>query len=202
VRKSAIMLQKLTALVCFIFIFSLSSAAQLKTLFASIRPQLEQVIRDFPNHFSGIRGASVTDNEQSAEFESKIVVKDAIVTKLISFSNQKYKSWVWECKLFETDDLEKVKRQYKSYYNDIAGKSLITKPDASNLIAVTDYITPSGELRLCSNQFRMKGFDDVYKHLVVDLVAEYINFQWAVYVRVYDKEKDEEIRPTEKHSSY
>lgn len=196
------MLQKLTAIFLFVLIISISANAQLKSPFTSIRPQLEQVIKEFPNHFSGIRGAAVTDDEQAAEFESKIVVKDAIETKLISFSNQKYKSWVWECRLFETDDMEKLKRQYKFYYNDIAGKSLIGKPHANALEPVAGYTNPDGELRLCSNQFRMISDDHAYKHLVVDLVAEYINFQWTVYLRVYDKEKDEDIRPTEKNTGH
>jgi hypothetical protein len=185
--------------VALFFLTACIANAQLKSPLSSIRPQLEQVIKEFPSHFSGIRGAAVSDNEQAAEFESKVVVKEAIETKLIAFSNQKYKSWVWECRLFETDDINKMKRLYKNYYNDIAGNSLIGKPHANALQPVSEYSSPDGELRLYSNQFRMGNDDDAYKHLVVDLVAEYINFQWSVYVRVYDKEKDEEIRPTEKN---
>jgi hypothetical protein len=196
------MLHKLTLAFFFVLLISLSASAQLKSTFTSIRPQLEQVIKDFPYHFSGIRGAAVTDGEQAAEFESKIVVKEALETKLISFSNEKYKSWVWECRLFETDDMDKLKRQYKSYYNDIAGKSVIGKHGTNALIPTADYTHPDGELRLCSNQFRISTGDDMYKHMVVDLVAEYTNFQWTVYVRVFDKVKDEEIRPTEKNVPY
>ncbi len=191
------MIQKLTTAFVLFFTFCFTASAQLKSSITSIRPQLEEVIKEFPNHFSGIRGA-VTDDQQT-EFESKVFIKDALETKLIAFSNQKIKSWVWECRLFETDDLDKLKHQYKSYYNDIAGKSLPGKPTLYSLEPITDYTNPNGALRLCSNQFRMSSASDLYKHLVVDLVAEYINFQWTVYLRVFDKEKDEEIRPTEKN---
>lgn len=196
------MYQKLIILVISILCFRFSSVSQSKSSNASLRPQLEQVIKEFPNHFSGIKGAAVNEDENSAEFESKITVKDALETKLIAFSNQKYKSWVWECRLFETEDINLLKRQYKSYYNEIAGKTLLSKPNMRNLIAVSDYTTPDGELRLVSNQFRMSTADDTFRNLVVDLIAEYINFHWTVYVRVYDKEKDEEIRPTEKNIQY
>jgi hypothetical protein len=37
---------------------------------------------------------------------------------------------------------------------------------------------------------------------VVDLVAEYVNFEWIIYVRVYDREKDEEVRPTKETKVY
>ncbi len=196
------MYSKLTVFILSILCVSFHSYSQLKQVTATLRPQLEQVIKEFPNHFSGIRGAALVEDENAAEFESKVIVKDAIETKLIAFSNQKYKSWVWECRLFETENINLLKRQYKAFYNDISGKTLISKPNLRNLIPVSDYTAPDGELRLVSNQFRMGGSDDVFKHLVVDLVAEYINFQWSVYVRVYDKEKDEEIRPTEKNIRY
>ncbi len=35
-----------------------------------------------------------------------------------------------------------------------------------------------------------------FSNMVIDLVAEYIGFEWNVFLRVYDKEKDEDMKPT------
>ncbi len=173
-----------------------SLSAQIKHTTTSIKPKVDEVIKDFPNQFKTIKGKPLTEGDQNMEYVSGVVIKDAMETKLIKYSNQNYTSWVWECKLLETENLDQLKRQYKMYYNDIAGKSLLSKTSGTHLIAVSPYSSPSEELRLWSNQFIVKDAPDEYKKLVVDLVAEYINFQWAIYVRAYDKEKDDEIKPT------
>jgi len=42
-----------------------------------------------------------------------------------------------------------------------------------------------------------------FSNLVIDLVAEYANFEWIVYLRIYDKEKDEDMKPTkDKNGKY
>lgn len=177
-------------------LFAFSLSAQMKHTTTSIKPKLDEVIKDFPNQFKTIKGKPLTEGDQNMEYVSGVLIKDAMETKLIAYSNQKNTSWVWECKLFETENLDQLKRQYKMYYNDISGKSLLNKTSAIHLIAVSPYSSPSEELRLWSNQFIVKDAPDEYKNLIVDLVAEYINFQWTVYLRAYDKEKDEEMKPT------
>ena len=180
------------------FFLVVSLSAQLKHATPSIKPQLNEVIKDFPNQFKTIKGKPLTESDHNMEYVSGVVIKDAIETKIIAYSNQKYLSWVWESKLFETENLDQLKRQYKMYYNDITGKSLFNKTSATHLVAVSLYSSPSHELRFWSNSFTINDASNEYKNLVVDLVAEYINFQWTVYLRAYDKEKDEEIRPTVK----
>ncbi len=177
-------------------LFAFSLSAQIKHTTTSIKPKLDEVIKDFPNQFKTIKGKPLSEGDQNMEYVSGVVIKDAMETKLIAHSNQKNTSWVWECKLFETETLDQLKRYYKMYYNDIAGKSLLNKTSGIHLIAVSPYSSPSEELRLWSNQFIVKDAPEEYKNLVVDLVAEYINFQWTIYLRAYDKEKDEEMKPT------
>jgi hypothetical protein len=185
-------------LLCKALLLVVSLSAQVTPPSTSIKPQLDEVLKDFPNRFTTIKGKPVTDNAQNIEYVSGVTIKNALETKLIAYSNQKNTSWVWECRLFETENIDVLKRKYKSYYNDIAGKSLLSKPSTNNLVAVGSYSGPSEELRLWSNQFVMKNASDAYRNMVVDLVAEYTNFQWTIYLRVFDKEKDEEMRPTSK----
>jgi hypothetical protein len=185
-----------TALLFTLIFFT--SQAQLKSPLVSIRPQLTQVINDYPYNYRSIRGTVLNEGEPNTTYTSKVEIKNAIETKITAYSNQKFLSWVWEAVLFQTDDIKELQRRYKAYYNDISGKALF-KNGVNGLTAVSAYSAPSEELRLWSNQFRMQDDETVYHNLVVDLVAEYVNFQWTVYLRVFDKVKDEEVRPTEKN---
>lgn len=172
--------------------------SQSKSPFTSIKPQLSEVINDFPYNYKNIRGEALSNDEANTNYASKVEIKDAIETKITSYTHQKYLSWVWESVLFQTEDLKELQRRYKAYYNDITGKALF-KSGIPSLVPTAPYNAPTEQLRFWSNQFRMDTDAVMYRNLVVDLVAEYINFQWTVYLRVYDKVKDEEVRPTERH---
>jgi hypothetical protein len=189
--------KNISLILLFTLIFFVSKA-QLKSPLSSIKPQLSEVINDFPYNYKNIKGQVLNEGEPNTSYTSKVAIKDAIETKITSYTNQKYKSWVWESVLFQTEDSKELQRRYKTYYNDISGKALF-KQGIPSLVSVTTYSAPTEELRFWSNQFRMESDAVMYKNLVVDLVAEYVNFQWTVYLRVYDKVKDEEVRPTERH---
>lgn len=184
-----------------LFTFTLicyTTQAQFKSSFASIKPQLTKVINDFPYNYHNIRGNVLNEGEPNTAYVSKVEIKNAIETKIVAYSNQKILSWVWETSLIQTEDLKELQRIYKAYYNDISGNALF-KNGVGGLVAVSPYVAPTETLRFWSNQLRMQNDVSIYRNLVVDLVAEYTNFQWTVYLRVYDKEKDEEVGPTEKN---
>ncbi|MBK8087865.1 MAG: hypothetical protein IPK31_07910 [Chitinophagaceae bacterium] len=178
-------------------------SAQIKSPFTSIRPQLEKVINDYPNQFSSIKGTRNQGDPNTIQYASTVEMKGAVETKVIGYPTKTKINWLWEAKLFVTDDMAELKKQYKSYYNDIAGKSFMSKGANNSINATGPYNAPSEELRLWTNQFRMNDVTGEFGNLVIDLVAEYANFEWIVYVRIYDKEKDEDMKPTkDKNDKY
>jgi hypothetical protein len=172
------------------------SSAQLKNTFTSIRPQLEKVINDYPNQFALIKGTQNQGDPGIIEYTSKVEVKNAIETKILGYPANKKINWLWETKLLVTEETKEMQKQYKAYYNDIVGKSLFGKGANNSITASNTYSAPSEELRFWSNQFYIKDVTGEFSRMVIDLVAEYQRFEWTIYLRVYDKEKDEEIRPT------
>jgi hypothetical protein len=186
-----------------VFLISLSLSAQFKSTYNPIKPQLEQVINEFPASFSGIKGEKDAGEPNTIRYKSTVQIKGALETSITGYPSKNQTHWLWESKLFVTEDLAVLKRQYKAYYNELAAKQvIITKDKKHQLVAVTEYSSPSEELRLWTNQFRKEDEKGEFKNMVVDLVAEYINFEWTIYVRVYDREKDEEIRPTRETKVY
>lgn len=178
-------------------------AAQIKSPFASIRPELEKVINDYPNQFSSIKGNRNQGDPNTIQYASTIEMRGAVESKVIGYPTKTKINWLWEAKLFVTDDMAELKKLYKAYYNDIAGKSFMSKGANNSINAIGAYNAPSEELRLWTNQFRMNDVTGEFGNLVIDLVAEYTNFEWIVYVRIYDREKDEDMKPTkDKNDKY
>lgn len=200
--KSKSMKRKLLLLTVYLF-FLFSISAQIKSTFTSIRPQLEKVINDYPNQFSSIKGTRNQGDPNTIEYASTIEMKGAVESKVIGYPAKTKINWLWEAKLFVTDDMAELKKQYRNYYNDIAGKSFMNKGSNNSITATGPYSAPSEELRLWTNQFRINDVTGEFGNLIIDLLAEYANFEWIVYVRIYDKEKDEETKPTkDKNDKY
>ncbi len=189
------------SITCFFILASTHS--QNKIVFTSIRPQLEKVINDYPNQFSLIKGEKNESEPNTIEYKSKVEIKNAAETRVIGYVSKSKIHWVWESKLFVTEDIDVLKKQYKAFYNDIAGKSLLSKGNINSIRATGPYDAPSEDLRLWTNQFRMNDATGEFSNMVIDLVAEYIGFEWNVFVRIYDKEKDEEVKPSkDKNDKY
>ncbi len=185
----------------FVLLFA-SSQAQTGASSGSIKPQLDKVINDFPVKFASIKGEKENGEPNTIQFKSTVEIKGGSDSKVVGYPSKNRIYWLWEARLFTTEDLGELKRQYKAYYNDIAGKGLFGKTNIWNLVPTTPYNAPTEELRIWTNQFRMNEEAGDFKNMVVDLVAEYVNFEWVVYLRVYDREKDEEIRPTENKQTH
>ena len=200
--KSVSMKRNLLLLTACLFSVILLSA-QIKSPFTSIRPQLEKVINDYPNQFSSIKGNRNEGDPNTIQYGSTVEMKGAVESKVIGYPTKTKINWLCEAKLFITDDMAELKKQYKSVYNDIAGKSFMSKGANNSINATGPYSAPSEELRLWTNQFRINDVTGEFGNLVIDLVAEYANFEWIVYVRIYDKEKDEDMKPTkDKNEKY
>ena len=189
------MKQKLL-LLCKSLLLVVSLSAQVKNTFTSIKPQLEKVINAYPSQFASIKGTQSQGEPNTIQYTSTIEIKGAFESKVIGYPSKSNIHWLWEAKLFVTEDINLLKKQYKAYYNDIAGKSLMSKGSINSLYATTSYNAPTEELRLWTNQFRINDATGGLSKMVIDLVAEYDKFEWIIYLRVYDKEKDEEMKPT------
>lgn len=189
------MKQKLL-LLCKSLLLVVSLSAQVKNPFTSIKPPLEKVINAYPNQFASIKGTQSQGDPNTIQYTSTIEIKGSLETKVIGYPSKTKIHWLWEAKLFVTEDMDLLKKQYKAYYNDIAGKSLMSKGNINSLHATAAYNAPTEELRLWNNQFRMNDNTGEFSNLVIDLVAEYDKFEWVIYLRIYDKEKDEEMKPT------
>lgn len=165
--------------------------AQILPQSVSIKPQINQIINDFPNDFSTVKGERVDGDPNTVQYKSKVEPKGAIETRVIGYPSKEKTYWVWESKLLVTEDINELKRMFKLYYNDIAGNN-VSISTGGRLVSTSNYTVPSDELRLWIQQFKIKEPVGVYENLLVDLVAEYNNYEWIILIRVYGLFKMEE----------
>jgi hypothetical protein len=183
-----------------VFLFSfLCSNAQLKSTSTSIKSYVEKVVASYPVHFSDIKGEAANNDPGTDQYMSTVQIPGSLENKIIGYKGKTKTMWVWESQLLVTDDFEQLKKSYRSYYNDINGNTIANKV-SRRFINVMPYEAPNETQRLWSNQFRLNESSASHSNLLIDLVAENIGFEWVIWLRVYDKERDADVRPTENDS--
>jgi hypothetical protein len=160
-----------------------------------VKPTIERVLTSYTYQFSDIKGERLSSDPGTIQFRSSLQSPGSVENKVIGYTGKRTTSWVWESKLLATEDFEELKRKYKAVYNDISGGML--KTTTRRFVATGPYESPSEEQRLWSNQFRINENQAPHSNIVIDLVAENIGFEWIIWLRVYDKERDADMRPTQ-----
>lgn len=179
-----------------------SVTAQVRTgTTASVRPVLDQVVAQYPANYSSLRGERISSDPSTIVFTSTIKLPGAEEAQVMGYPGKKKTYWVWECKYREIEDFQELKRVYRALYNDISGNALL-KTAGSKYEALAPYEAPAETQRLWSNMLRLSERVSADSKLVIDLVAENVNFAWVIWVRVYDREQDADMRPTNPNDDY
>ncbi|MFN4285731.1 MAG: hypothetical protein ACK4E8_07165 [Lacibacter sp.] len=168
---------------------------------ASVRPVLDQVVAQYPTNYSTLRGERLSSDPSTIVYTSNIKLPGAEEAKVLGYPGKKKTYWVWECKYREIEDLQELKRVYRALYNDISGNALFKNPN-SRYEPVAPYEAPAETQRLWSNLLRLSDRISPNNRLVIDLVAENVNFAWVIWVRVYDREQDADMRPDHPADDY
>lgn len=177
----------LFSFIVFLGSFHCSQAQFKKTSVESVLPVLEKVVAAAPTEFVPIRGEQIPGDPGTVQYLSTEEVPNSLETKIIGYSGISSNYWVWETRLFITDDFDQFKKTYRQYFNDISGGMIKTVD--RKYISSEKYEAPSEDMRQCVNQFSVSGSDVSNDALTIDLVAENIMFDWIIWLRVYDKNK-------------
>lgn len=162
--------------------FSYLVIAQKESSSASIKNVIQDVIRAAQDDYVSIRGEQVSGEPGTIQFLSTISAPGSQENKIIGYSGRKKTDWVWESRLRAFETIAELQVQYKKLYNEIRGGSI--KSNAKTYEALSSYEQPMEEQRIWTNQFRV-----VNTNMMIDLVAEQINYEWVIWLRIYSLEK-------------
>ena len=147
---------------------------------ANLRETVQAVLRAAADDFIEIRGEALMGEPGTKLFASTITAPNALENKIQGYEGLKKTDWVWESKLSVIEKTEDLVKEYKRLYNELKGGSFKTL--SKNYEPVLSYEQPNASRRIWTNQFKVVG-----RQLMIDLVAENSDFEWVIWLRVYDK---------------
>jgi len=168
-------------LLTLIVLIQQSLLAQKENNQPSLRNFIQEIVNAAADDFAEIRGSQIGGEPGTIQFLSTKEIPGSIENKIVGYSGLKKTDWVWECKMKSVEKIEDLQSHYKKIYKELSKGSI--KSNAKTYEPVSDYEHPSEMQRIWTNQFKV-----VTTKIMIDLVAEEQNYEWVIYLRVYNLE--------------
>lgn len=154
---------------------------------------LEKVIQDYPNKFKNIKGALLINNPQATDYTSVITIPGSLSCIVTEYSSTRKEVVSWRAELFESEEFDDAKKQYKDVFNQI--KNTIVKIDGEKSYILNGHFqTPDERKRYHSTFFSLLPSNSQLQKIKVELVLQYQLPLWKISVTIYDRDRDDEER--------
>jgi hypothetical protein len=168
-------------------LFSVSANAQLSFKISNdISPVLSKVIKDFPNHFSNIKGDVLEEDPQITNYVCLLNIKDMPPGVITQYGSEKDDEYSWSNVLLQTENYAEAKKKFHVFYSEIKKTSAIINGSA-------DYTEPDDNKKFCSVLFNVEPHKAITKNIVVDLSMQYEMSEWKITVSLYQMKDEAKI---------
>ena len=161
-----------------------------------IKPDIEKVAKDYYSHFDGIKGEKISESINTIEYESKVIPQDATESIIVQIKGLQ-NVYSWQATMLQTEEYEKAVEKYKQIYNQLNGANFLMD-DHTSWKFKGIYDAPDYSRAFASSVLQPDVADKVLQRLKVEVALSYNMPEWTVKILVYEKEADEDIRPTER----
>lgn len=152
---------------------------------------LQQVIGDYPNHFKNIQGDMVSNEAQSTDYTSKVIIPGSLSAVVTRYSSSQDKSvYSWKCIVKESEDFESISGQYRQLYNQIRN-SIIKIEGQKPFILNGSYEAPSEDKKFTTSDFYLLPSIGNMRKLKVELTLEFYVTEWKMAILVYDQGEED-----------
>ncbi|MEO8765886.1 MAG: hypothetical protein ABI416_16415 [Ginsengibacter sp.] len=162
----------------------------------TIAPDVLKVARDYYDHFFNIKGEKIFETESTIEYKSKILPQGALESTITQIKNLQ-NVYSWQAIMMNTDDYEKAVAKYKQIYRQLNGASLIMN-DGRTCKMKGPYDAPDDGRAFASSILEPDVTEKYLQRLKIEVGLNYNMSDWSVKILIYEKESDEDIRPTGK----
>ncbi|MEO6188033.1 MAG: hypothetical protein ABIO82_07950 [Ginsengibacter sp.] len=180
------------------FIMSVTLNAQTKYINpktpAPILADIEKVAADYFNHFDGIKGEKISETPNIVEYASKINPVGALESTIMQIKSLD-NCYSWEALMLDTEKYEEAVSKYKLLYKQLLGAKINFDKGQSFRLTGT-YDTPDESRSFASSIFGIETRSEELKRFKVEVALSYSMPEWSVKLYLYEKENDEDIRPT------
>lgn len=152
---------------------------------------LQEVIEDYPNHFSHIKGDLIAARPRVSDYRSKVEIPGAISCVITEYGAPKSDLYNWQCELYTVKTFAEAEEKFKTSYEQIG--NMIIKVDDKAFIINGKYEAPSEERKITAVHFNMLPSPENYHRLKIVLSLEHAH-EWRILLSVYDQERMQERR--------
>ena len=184
----------------FLLITTLHLAAQNKLpslkIANNIKPDIEKVTRDYYDHFFNIKGEKIAETESTIEYQSKVIPVGAVestITQIKSLHNV----YSWQATMLTSDSYKKAVDKYKQIYRQLDGTGFVMH-DNKTWKFKGNYDAPDDGRSFASSILEPETDEKCIQMLKIEVALNYVMPDWSVKVLIYEKQSDENIRPTGK----
>jgi hypothetical protein len=191
-------MKKVCLLVFVLSTFNITAQNKLPVfkLTSAITPDIVKVARDYYDHFFNIKGEEISETESTIEYKSKILPEGALestITQIKSLHNV----YSWQAIMMNTDDRDKAVAKYKQIYRQLNGANFVMN-DGKTCKIRGSYDVPDDDRAFASSILEPDVKEKYLQRLKIEVAINYNMPEWTVKILIYEKESDEDIRPTEK----
>ncbi len=189
-------MKKLCSSICLFLALQLSAQNRLPVLKIpnNIKPEVEKVTGDYYDHFYNIKGEKISETESIIEYKSKVIPKGALETTIVEIKSL-HNVYSWLAIMLKTEDYEKAVEKYKQIYNQLNGAGFAMH-DKTTWKFSGNYDAPDESRAFASSILEPDIIPKALRRLKVEVALNYNMPDWIVKILVYEKESDEEIRPS------
>jgi hypothetical protein len=183
----------------FLLLLTIDAGAQLKisnlrvpVTNNDLRLNLQQVIADFPNKLSSLKGDTIEVNPQTIEFASRLEFEMAPQNSIVEYRslNPKYS---WKALLLNTEDFEEASKKYDWLYKQL--KVMTIKLDGGYTFSLNgDYDAPDEGRGFSTSVFKLTPNASNMPKLKIEVSIEFEFPEWKVNLLVYEKEREDKDR--------
>jgi hypothetical protein len=154
-----------------------------------------KVASDYYDHFYHIIGDKIGETESTIEFKSKVLPQGAEESTIIQIKSLQ-NVFSWQAVMMNIDDYDKAVARYRQIYRQLDGASL-TMNDGKKCRMKGSYDAPDNDRGFASSILQPDVNEKYLQRLKIEVALNYNMPEWTVKVMVYEKEADEDIRPSE-----
>ena len=161
----------------------------------SVKADVEKVANDYYSHFDYLKGEQIDETAQSIEYRCKLLPQGALESTITEFKNQQ-NVYSWQAVMLNTEDFNKAEKKYKELYKQLDGSSFMLHGSKKyNLEGVYDI--PTEERAFASSILSLDVNQKGLQLLKIEVSLSYLLPDWSVKLLIYEKQSDEDIRPSE-----
>ena len=161
---------------------------------SAIKQDILKVAGDYYEHFFNTKGEIISETTSTIEYKSKILPQGALESTITQIKNLE-NVFSWQATMMNTEDHDIAIAKYKQIYSRLNGANFVMN-DGKTCKIKGPYDAPDDDRAFASSILEPDLKEKYLQRLKIEIALSYNMPEWSVKILVYEKEPDEDIRPT------